>query len=183
MRSLCLATALAAAFALAACGGSGGSSTDGEDVATFAQDEYPFTFEYPAGLESSDDVSFNKQLGGGASLDNTALGIDDSNALLIQHYALDLQVTEENIDQAKVELDALLAQIDPGASAETGQIGGFPSLSYEAITVSEPPDGESRITALFEGDQEYYLNCQSTPEFRDEIDAACDQALATLAPG
>ena len=33
---------------------------------------------------------------------------------------------------------------------------------------------------LFEGDQEYLINCQSTPEGRPEIDAACDLMLETL---
>ena len=42
-------------------------------------------------------------------------------------------------------------------------------------------DGESRFTVLFDGDQEYLINCQSTPEHRDEVDEACDEALATLA--
>jgi hypothetical protein len=33
---------------------------------------------------------------------------------------------------------------------------------------------------MFDGDQEYQLNCQSTPGERDAVDAACDQAIATL---
>jgi len=164
---------LACVVSLAACGG------DSDDSSTFEQDDYPFTFEYPADFESSDDVSIDTTLGG--SLEDTiALGVDDSNGIILQRTTLGVEVTEENLDQAKSEFDGLVAQIEPGASGEAGETGGFPSLTYGAIPLPTPPEGESRLTILFEGDQEYVLNCQSTPENRDEINAACDEALATL---
>jgi len=172
MGSVLAAAALAAAIAIAACG-------DSNDTSTFEQDDYPFTFEYPADFELSDDVSADTVLGGAAD-DSIALGIDDSNALVIQRYTLNAEVSEENIDQAKVEFDGLIQQLDPGVTGEAGETGGFPSLTYDAVRVPSLPDGESRLTVLFEGDQEYLLNCQSTPENRDEINAACDRALATL---
>jgi hypothetical protein len=38
----------------------------------------------------------------------------------------------------------------------------------------------SRLIVLFDRETEYSLNCQSTRDLRDEIDAACEQAVATL---
>lgn len=173
---------LCAALALGACGSSSSSSSSSsEDVSTFEQDGYPFTFDYPSDFEVTNDVSFDSELGSGTA-DSTAIGLDESNAILLQRATLNLAVDSDNINQAKAEFDGLLNQVDPGASGETGETAGYPSLSYDAVSVPKPEGGESRITVLFDGDQEYVVNCQSTPDQRDAIDAACDQAFATLAP-
>ena len=41
-------------------------------------------------------------------------------------------------------------------------------------------DGQSRLVFLFDGELEYQINCQSTPDGRDEVESACDEALETL---
>ncbi len=72
-------------------------------------------------------------------------------------------------------------RLDPEAiGAETGEIAGYPSLDYESIALTTPAEGESRFIVLFEGDQEYLINCQSTPENREEVESACERALETL---
>ena len=69
-----------------------------------------------------------------------------------------------------------------GASAgETGEIRGFPSIDYEGLEVREVPGAETRLVALFDGDAEYLINCQSTPKRRRDIDRACAQVLKTVA--
>lgn len=50
------------------------------------------------------------------------------------------------------------------------------------MALSVPEEGESRLVALFEGDQEYLLNCQSTPDEREQVDEACEQMLETRSP-
>jgi hypothetical protein len=40
--------------------------------------------------------------------------------------------------------------------------------------------GVSRIFVLFDRQVEYFFNCQSTPESRGALDAACDRALGML---
>ncbi len=166
-----VATALLAATMLAGCGGSG--------TETFEQEGYPFTFDYPSDFELSTDVSFDTELGGTAD-DTVAVGLDDSNGIVLQRYTLNLDVTETNIDDAKAEFDSIIGDVDPSASAEVGDVAGFPSLTYAALDVPQPEDGQSRITAFFDGNQEYLINCQSTPEERDAITEACDMALDTL---
>lgn len=89
-------------------------------------------------------------------------------------------MSAENIDQAKAEFDGLVAQVDPSATGEAGETAGFPSLRYDSLSVPDPQDGESRLTLLFDGDREYVINCQSTPDGREALDAACDQVLETL---
>ena len=159
--------------------GCGGDSSS--DTATFDDDAYPFTFDYPGDWTTSDDISISNELGGSA-VDQTAVVIDDSNGIIVEHFQLEIAIDDENIDLAKGELDGLISQVDPNASGETGETGGYPSVSYDAVPVPDPPDAESRLIALFDGDQEYLLNCQSTPDRRDEIDQGCDQAVESLQP-
>jgi len=49
------------------------------------------------------------------------------------------------------------------------------------VSVPGTEDARSDFTFIFDGDIEYLLNCQSTSEHADEIEAACRQALDTLA--
>lgn len=175
-KKLAALLAILGTLVLLGCGGDSGS-----DTATFERDAYPFTFDYPGDWEASDDISIAQELGGSA-LDQTAVLINDSNGIIVEHFQIPITVDDGNIDIAKRELDGLISQVDPSSSGQTGETGGFPSVAYDAVSVPDPPDAESRLVALFDGDQEYLLNCQSTPEHRDEIDQGCDQAIESLQP-
>jgi hypothetical protein len=63
----------------------------------------------------------------------------------------------------------------------TGETIGLPSIEYTGVPTRSPVNGESRLLLLFDGSDEYVINCQSTPQHLDEIDAACDQVASTLA--
>jgi len=65
-------------------------------------------------------------------------------------------------------------------SGKQVEISGFPGFEYE-FDLEDPPEGRSRLFMLFDGKTEYTLNCQSTPDKRDELQAACRQAVDTLA--
>lgn len=160
---------------LAGCG-----DDDDDELATFERDTFPFTFEYPDGFEVTDDVSASQTLGGGAD-ESVAIAMDEDNALIVQRYTLNVEVNQANLGVVKQEADELFQQVDPEARGVEGEIAGFPSLTYDAVTLTTPEDGESRVINLFEGDQEYLINCQSTPDGRNEIEQACDLAVDTLA--
>jgi hypothetical protein len=164
--------AICAVPAFAACG------DDGNGNATFEREGFPFTFEYPDSFELREDVTVGETLGG-ESDDRVAVASDDDNMIVVERFTLNVEVDESNLDQAKQEVDQLFQQVDPSAESQPGEIAGLPSLSLDAIAVPTP-DGESRITVLFEGGQEYSLTCQSTPEGRPEVEAACDLMLETL---
>jgi hypothetical protein len=163
------------AIGLVACG------SDDSGPSTFEEDGFPFTFEYPEDFELTEDITFDQSLGG-ASDEDVSVNLDEDNGIVLQRVTLNQEVDETNLAVAKREFDGLIAQVDPDAQGETGETAGFPSLEYEPIALTTPEDGESRILFLFEGDQEYVLNCQSTPERREEVDAACEQMRDTLAP-
>jgi Septum formation len=173
--SVAVVLAICAVPAFAAC------RDDGDGNATFEREGFPFTFEYPDSFELREDVTVVETLGGESdeSDDRVAVASDDDNMIVVERFTLNVEVDETNLDQAKQEFDQLFQQVDPSAESQPGEIAGLPSLSLDAITVPTPA-GESLITVLFEGDQEYLINCQSTPEGRPEVEAACDLILETL---
>ncbi len=152
-----------------------GEESDG----VFDEEAFPFTFEYPADFEESEDPTVSQQLGVDAD-ETAAIGIDDDNGILVQTFTLRAPVDESNLDQAKREIDALVQQVDPGVSSTTDTVAGLPALVISDLAVPSMEGGESRLVVVFEGDQQYFLNCQSTPEQRAEMAEACDQAVATF---
>jgi hypothetical protein len=168
---------ICAAPAFAACGDDDGDGGSGN--ATFEREGFPFTFEYPDSFVLREDLTVAQTVGAEAD-DRVLLALDDDNGIVVERYTLNVEVDESNLDQVKQELDQGFQQVDPSAESQPGEIAGLPSLSLDAIAVPTPEGGESRYTVLFEGDQEYLLNCQSTPAARPEIEAACDLALETL---
>lgn len=179
VRSRLLAPLIVASLTVG-LGACGSDDDESEDVATFEQEGYAITFDYPSDWELTTDVEVATQLGGTAD-ESVAVGLDESNGITVERYTLNQEVTEADLDAVQAEFDGLITQADPDATSTTGEIAGLPSVSYQPIQLTEPQDLESRITAVFDGDQEYLLNCQATPEQIETIAAACDQALETLA--
>ena len=172
MKAAVPALSALAALAVAACGG--------ESDGTFDRDGFPFTFSYPEGFEETDDVDIAQPVGAQA-VENVAIGIGDHDLIVVQRFNLQVEITRSNLPAAKREFDALLRQIDPQASAtRAGQVAGVPALTASGVSISSVEDGLSDFTFLLDGDQEYVINCQSTPEHRTEIAEACDQAIDTL---
>jgi len=149
---------------------------------TFDDEAYPFTFEYPDDWSESDDVTIDQELGA-SGLDRRAAAIDDTNGIIVERYELNIAVDEDNLDLAQDELDGLISSVDSSAGpGRPGETGGYPSITYDEVQVPEPEGAVSKLVALFDGDQEYLINCQSTEEHRDEVDEGCQQALDTLEP-
>ena len=172
-----LATVALGAGGLVACG-----DDDDDGPSTFNEEGFPFTFEYPGDFELTDDVSFDQSLGAGSDED-ISLSLDDDNGIILQRFTLATEVDEAKLPLAKREFDALLEQADVDAPpGQPGETAGYPSLEYESVALTVPEEGESRLVALFDGNQEYLLNCQSTPDDREQVDAACEQMLETLSP-
>lgn len=106
---------------------------------------------------------------------------DDQDAIIVESFTLQVAVDESNLRLAKREIDGLLAQASPDAGTTTEtEVAGFPALTASDVPVPGVEGGESDITIIFDGDQEYFINCQSTPDHRDEVADACEQALETL---
>ena len=184
LRSATAAAAIAAAV-LSGCGDDGNdgdAADDGDDrsdAATFERDGFPFTFEYPNEYRLVDDP---QTLPLAATADESlAIAIDESdNGVIVQRFTLNTEVDQSNLADAQQELDALIQRVDRTAAGQPGETAGFPSVSYDEVALSVPEDGESRFVHLFDGEQQYTINCQSTSEHRDAVTEVCDQAIETL---
>jgi hypothetical protein len=170
---------IVAAAVLGGCG-----SDDGGGTGRFEEDGFDITFEYPGEMNKAGNVTIAS--GAGSSAKATAgIGFgkkDTKDVIIVQRYDLNVAIDEKNLDRAKAELDPLVAQISPGAPAgKTGKTRGFPSIDYSGLRVRQIDGAETRLVALFDGDAEYLVNCQSTPKRRADIDKACAQVLRTVA--
>jgi len=168
---------IAAAIVLAGCG------SDDDGSARFDENGFDITFEYPDEMNEADNVTIAS--GAGSSAKATA-GIgygekDTKDVIIVQRYDLNVPIDAGNLRRAKAELDPLVAQIAPGApEGDTGEIRGFPSIDYKGLDVRQIDGAKTRLVALFDGDVEYLINCQSTPKRRTDIETACRRVLDTV---
>jgi hypothetical protein len=169
MRAVVIALA---ALAFAACGE--------DEPNRFEEEGFAISFEYPDDFEETDDVTLSEQRGSRAE-ESRALGLDEDNGIIVQRYRLQRSIDETSLDAAKAEFDELVSELAPDAPAgQKTEIGGLPALSYTDVPVTDPANAESRLIVLFDGSTEYLINCQSTPDKRDQMNEACDMAVDTL---
>ncbi|HEX2024693.1 MAG TPA: hypothetical protein VHF00_08295, partial [Acidimicrobiales bacterium] len=180
----------AALFAvLAACGGGGGGGGGGDGSGdgggasadrTFSHDDFSISFKYPGYLKRG-RVTEVAESAGGEPVAQTALAIDEANAIFLAKYEVNAEVDEDNIAAFAPRVDELVQQLtgEP-VSGQTTRVGGFPAIRYDDVDLTTPPQGQSRLVFLFDGAVEYLVNCQSTPEERDAITRGCDRVLTTM---
>jgi hypothetical protein len=157
----------------AACGSS--------DPEMFDEEGFAITFEYPGDFERRTDV--NAERGEGRAEKSVALAMSEDNAIFVQRYRLGRTVTADDAGVVQEELDKVLGRL-AGTEVNGKRIdaGGLLAFRYEIEQLKEPEDGRSTIVAAFDGDTEYFINCQSVPDGREELDEACERAIETLAP-
>ncbi|MBA2256563.1 MAG: hypothetical protein H0W05_05060 [Thermoleophilaceae bacterium] len=179
---------LAAAALVAGCGGGDeeeSSSSEPTDVQagaetneTFSEEGFDITFEYPEEFEVLEDVQFSRSAGVEAGA-TTGVGLDGTNLLAVQRFDLNMEVSDQNFATVKSEADRVFSQAaGEQVTGEEIEVAGLPALEY-AVTVDEAEDIQTRAVAVFDGNTEYLLNCQSGADQRELILAACDLALET----
>ncbi|MGI8593418.1 MAG: hypothetical protein ACR2ML_03460 [Solirubrobacteraceae bacterium] len=166
-------------LALAVVAGCESTSTEKEGPATFKPtSDLPLTFTYPKKLKRDDSPEFS--VGEGSPKAAVALGLDDVNAVIISRYDIGVAIDRDNLAQARSELDGSVKRLFRGRARGTRvKRGGLPGFEYR-VPIAKPVKARSVLTFLFDGRREYELNCQSTPEHRQELLRACDQILQTL---
>jgi hypothetical protein len=175
--ALVIAMVVVALVALAC----GGEESVSREPKTFSDDRYPFTFTYPGDLDT-DDVTIPTTSGDTSGRTSTGLGLDPDNGLVVTRYpTLDVALTARDMTRVIAQLDKLVSEgTGNPISGTLVDVGGFPGVLYDNVEISEPPSGRTRMVFLFEGDDQYSIHCQSTPDRRQQVIAACDQALTTL---
>ncbi len=146
---------------------------------TFEAEGIDLTFEYPEDLQQRDEIEFSRSAGSAAAATG-GVGIDETNLIAIQRFDLGTEVTEGNLNRVKREADTLFSQLaGERADGKRTEIAGLPALEYR-IDLEDPADARTRAVAIFDGSVQYLINCQSTPDQAQRIDAACQLALDTL---
>ena len=179
--------------ALAGCSGDSDSSSPPPDEVTttvaapatgsvFTDTRFAFNFRYPKGWEQVEVESEPDLTAGGRPTARVAVGFDNDNGVLLSRFELSDVVTAEELPDQVSELDGIFSQFaGRPMSGTVTEVGGIPAVSYEEFALpGDPNQRSSRVVVLFDGDVEYQLNCQSTPEGLDQLNEGCDQMLATL---
>jgi hypothetical protein len=157
----------------AACGGGAGSAE------TFDAGGIGVTFKYPSEFAPIKNISF-AQSAGAEPAARAGVSVDSVNAIIVSRYDLRLAITSSNLARFKGEVDNVISQLaGKQVYGRNVEFGGLPGYEY-SISVTKPPNGLSRLLVLFDGATEYLINCQSTPDKRDTVEAACQMALDTL---
>jgi hypothetical protein len=167
--------ALATMLVLAGC-----SSSDGDDSAakTFRETDFGIEFSYPGELREIQQVPVAEAVGSRPAREG-AIGLSAKEVILVERYDLHEPIGRAELALARAELDALLARTSFEVERQrTTTIDGRPALEYEG-RVGAPTNAHSRLVVIFDGDREYFLNCQWVNE-RKRIESACDQAIRTM---
>ncbi len=167
-------------MAIAACGG-----TATQHTRVFSAAGMRIHFRYPADFRRFSVFS-------GRGLNVVTVGISHPNPLCppvcraftedwitVWFYPLSQAVTAR---EAKPALDRSLSQLfERPMSGTIGTVRGLMIVSYPWTRVPRPNlDATSRFTDIVTGRQRYEIDCQATAANRPRIEAACNEALATL---
>lgn len=166
-----LPAAVVAALLVAGCGGAADQTFDMQGIG--------ITFKYPSAFTPIANVAVRRSAGANAAA-RAAVKLDDVNLIVVERYDLNATITKANLSKFKDDVDGVASNLagTPVSGAEV-EYGGLPGYEY-VISLTSPPDGQSRLAFLFDQATEYLINCQSIPAERNEIEKACRKALDTL---
>jgi hypothetical protein len=169
-RSALLLIGAALVLGSAACGG-------GDEA--FDADGIGVTFKYPSDFKPIKNISFGQSAGADAAA-RGGVSVDAVNAIIVSRYDLKATIDKDNLAKFKHEVDDVIAKLaGRPVSGREVEYGGLPGYEY-SISLRKPPNGLSRLVVLFDQTTEYLINCQSTPDKRDQVEEACRKALDTL---
>jgi uncharacterized RDD family membrane protein YckC len=143
------------------------------------------SFDYPAGWEEGTHESL-VETGSADELWEVAFGLDNASYVSVTAYRLNKPVTAVNLDALKPEFEEVVRELFEQADG-TVQAGpeditaaGRPGLRFQATGTLEGTSFESTIVFILDGRTEYYLHCQRTAEWAEEIERGCEQIVRTF---
>jgi hypothetical protein len=143
------------------------------------------TFQYPTGWKAFNISGTSASQG--TQLWTETFGLDEANFVTVSQYSVNIPITTSNIDQHTGELTTQIQQLftQAGGSMQSGPtkltMGGFPALGYSGTAVNPSAVSvKTRIVLAFNNTTEYFVNCQSTGTTTTDLDAGCDQVIATF---
>jgi hypothetical protein len=179
------------AMVAVACGGdepeprvTGEETSEPQTLSTY--EDNGVAFEYPDGWDEF-PAEASATSTGSNELWSATVGPDKTNLVNITAYQLNIEVTEENLTSIEAELESVIQDvvdqaegtITDGPTAD--EVAGFPAYTFtwEDVEVEgEPKDSSAYF--VFNGDIEYFFNCQFSTDTAEEIQAGCDQILESF---
>ncbi|MGI9023523.1 MAG: hypothetical protein ACR2HV_09900 [Acidimicrobiales bacterium] len=148
----------------------------------FADIRFGFNFRYPPEWREGEFAYDPDQTAGVQPAASAAIGFDEDNSVFLTRYDLAQPVGSAELPDQLNELNGVITRFAGETSSGTmTEIGGLPAVTFEEFALQDDPDDRrSRVVFLFDGKVEYEVNCQSTPDGRDEMSRGCDQILSTL---
>jgi hypothetical protein len=146
----------------------------------FAEAGFTITFRYPRDMRRA-KVSIGRA-GGSTAKAQWAVGFPGTESVIIlTKYQLRQPVTAANVSTTVSEADELFGQLaGHPVHGHATEVGGMPAIEYAPTALSEPPAARSTLLLVFDGDVEYLVNCQATPDKRRQLEAACTLARSSL---
>jgi hypothetical protein len=142
------------------------------------------SFDYPAGWEEGTIESRAET--GGDELWEVAFVLEGASLVSVAAYRLNMPVTAENLDAAKAEFEEVVRELvdQLGGTVQSGPeeitAAGKPGLRFRATATVDGTSFESTLVFIFDGTTEYYLNCQYTAEWAEDIERGCEQIVRTF---
>lgn len=173
-----LAILLVAAFAAAGCG------DDEVETATFETPTYPFSFDYPDGWKVTRNPTF--VFGSDEAVRSIGVSLEQPHdQVTITQYKLSEELPEGfNANQDEIDriVRRLTRQADGTASdSKAVSYGGIPGYQYVVeYPAADGTELRTTMTFLFRGEDEFLVNCQSSPANREALEAGCNQVLDSL---
>lgn len=185
------------ALLLGACsskdeGGASDTAGASTTVASATYSDNGVSFEYPGTWKEftqTDAVEAgNKLWGVSYGPAESEGGAGTANFVAVQSYQLNQEVTADNLPQLKGSVEGFVkqlveqggGQIDSGPTEMT--MGGIDGYSFEISGVDVGDiETSSRLVLVFQGDIEYFVNCQYAGDAESEILNGCDQVVDSFA--
>lgn len=174
-------------------GGSAGPAADpaSSQVRTYTSETYGYSFEYGPPFEQQDDVSTDASGGGSASesaavfdVDGTQIDGQYRDAFVVNVYELNAEITEEDLDQVRAELEeSVLPQLERSSdSMEVGElepvtVAGLPGYRADARFVIGDTPMESTLYFVFDKAVEYQLLTQAASDRWAELEDTFGQMV------
>jgi hypothetical protein len=164
------------AVALSGCGGG---------TKSFSTPTYPFSFDYPANWTLTRSAAFNYG-SAGSGIRSVSVALNQPfDQVTVSQYKL-LKTLPPGVNGNQNEVDRIVKQLTRQAKGSAGdskvvKYGGLPGYQY----VIEYPAGggaklTNKLTFLFQGQNEFQINCQSSPKNTAALNKGCDQILGSL---
>lgn len=153
------------------------------DAQTYTSEKYGFSFQYAPPFEMKGDTSWEAESGASSAdsvavfdTDGTQVGGQYRDAFVVNVYELNIEITDENLDDVKTELEQSVIPSLEQSSADMKiselspvTVGSLSGYQADATFSVEDTAMTSQMYFLFDGKIEYQLLTQAATDRWEEL--------------